>query len=143
MWTSILSTHSHLHLKTNSLTLPVQFWICFLHSVSVHFRTSVVLVPHLAAIPKLPRIQLQVHFSRTCPICTDDIEDEYHFLFKCTNNKKLRNSFFEYLSETLKEFHEKNEKDKIILLFHSKNKQTINKFAKFVYQSFQAKSLTN
>ena len=53
--------------------------------------------------------------------------------------------FFEYLSETHKEFQEKNEKDKIILLFHSKNKQTINKFAKFVYQSFQAKSkeLTN
>ena len=78
--------------------------------------------------------------ERTCPICTDDREDEYHFLFNCTNNKKLRNSFFEYLSETHKEFHEKNEKDKIILLFHSKNKLTINKFAKFVYQSFQAKS---
>ena len=83
--------------------------------------------------------------ERTCPICTDDMEDEYHFLFKCTNNKKLRNSFFEYLSKTHKEFHEKNEKDKIILLFHSKNKQTINKFARFVDQSFQAKSkeLTN
>ena len=38
--------------------------------------------------------------ERKCPICTDDIEDEYHFLFKCTNNKKLRNSLFEYLSET-------------------------------------------
>ena len=48
--------------------------------------------------------------ERKCPICTDDIEDEYHFLFKCTNNKKLS-------------------------LFHSKNKKTINKFAKFVYQS--------
>ena len=64
--------------------------------------------------------------ERTCPVCTDDIEDEYHFLFKCTNNRKLRNSFFEYLSETHKEFHEKNEKDKIILLFHLENKQTIN-----------------
>ena len=51
--------------------------------------------------------------ERKCPICTDDIEDEYHFLFKCTNNKKLTNSFFEYLSETHKEFHEKNEKAKI------------------------------
>ena len=35
--------------------------------------------------------------ERKCPVCTDDIEDEYHFLFKCTNNKKLRNSFCEYL----------------------------------------------
>ena len=68
------------------------------------------------------------------------MEDEYHFLFKCESNKKLWNSFFEYLSETHKEFHEKNEKDKIKLLFHSKNKQTINKFPKFVCQSFHAKS---
>ena len=73
--------------------------------------------------------------ERKCPVCTDDIEDEYHFLFKCTNNKRLRNTYQRH-----KEFHEKNEKDKIKLLFHSKNKQTINKFAKFVYQSFQAKS---
>ena len=61
--------------------------------------------------------------ERKCPICTDDIKDEYHFLFKCTNNKKLRNSFSEYLSETHKKFHEKNEKNKIKLLFNSKNKQ--------------------
>ena len=78
--------------------------------------------------------------ERKYPVCTDDIEEQYHFLFKCTNNKKLRNFLFEYLSETLTEFHEKNEKDKIKLLFHSKNKQTIDKFDKFVYHSFQAKS---
>ena len=48
--------------------------------------------------------------ERKCPICTGDIKDEYHFLFNCTNNKKLRNSLFEYLSETHKELHEKNEK---------------------------------
>ena len=60
--------------------------------------------------------------ERKCPTCRDDIEDEYHFLFKCTDNKKLRNSFFEHLSETHKEFHEKNENDKIKLLFNSKNK---------------------
>ena len=50
--------------------------------------------------------------ERKCPICTDDIEDEYHFLFKCTNNKKLKNSLFEYLSETHKEFHEKTKRIK-------------------------------
>ena len=48
--------------------------------------------------------------ERKCPIFTDDIEDEYHFLFNYTNNKKLRNSFFEYLSETYKEFHKKKTK---------------------------------
>ena len=78
--------------------------------------------------------------KRKCPVCTDDIEEEYHFLFKYTNNKKLRNSLFEYLSEIHEEFHGKNERDKIKLLFHPKNKQIINKFAKFFCQSFQAKS---
>ena len=67
--------------------------------------------------------------ERKCPTCRDDIEDEYHFLFKCTNNEKLRNSSFKYLSETNEEFHEKNEKDKIKLLFNSKSKQTINKLS--------------
>ena len=40
--------------------------------------------------------------QRKYPICTDDIEDEYHFLFKCTNKKKAQELIFEYLSETHK-----------------------------------------
>ena len=37
--------------------------------------------------------------------------------------RKLRNSFFKYLSETHEEFHEKNEKEKTKLLSSSKIKE--------------------
>ena len=104
------------------------------HSLHIETRRSKRYDNDLKAYTNTPRGE------RKCPIRTDDIEDEYQFLFKCTNNKKLRNLLFEYLSETYKEFHEKNEKDKIKLLFHSKISKSINKFAKFVCQTFQAKS---
>ena len=117
-------------------------WSASLSSLSINFL--LVLATH-TYMKDLKAYTNTPGRDRKCTFCTGDIEDEYHFLFKCTNNKSVRNSFFEYLSKTRKEFHEKNEKDKIKLLFHSKNKQTFNKFCRFVYQSFQAKSkeLTN
>ena len=32
--------------------------------------------------------------ERTCSVCVNEIEDEYHFLFECKKNKELRKEFY-------------------------------------------------
>ena len=78
--------------------------------------------------------------ERKCCTCPEEIEDEYHFLFRCTRNHNLRRIFYKEVSKKHTTFSESNEKEKIKILFDCTDTETIKKFAKFVYQSFHIKS---
>ena len=52
--------------------------------------------------------------QRICPLCKQDIEDEYHFIMKCQNLDELRNKFFYEIISVVPHFfsHEQHRKTK-------------------------------
>ena len=76
--------------------------------------------------------------KRTCDICNEKVEDEYHFLFECQVNKQLRDKFLNEMN-TLNGYNFKtmNHFDKTKLLFETTDKYILNMFGKYVYTSFE------
>ena len=75
--------------------------------------------------------------ERTCSSCTNKIEDEYHFLFECSQNLDLREKFFENIERNNCCFDDLDDKNRTMLLFTNKDESVICQLAKFVYDSFK------
>ena len=69
---------------------------------------------------------------RTCSSCTNKIEDEHHFLFKCSQNLDLREKFFENIKRNDCCFGDLDDKNRTILHFTNKDESIICQLAKFV-----------
>ena len=77
--------------------------------------------------------------ERRCQTCPNEVEDEYHFLFKCQRNLALRRECLNQMESIESGFKNKKSKEKVLALFASKNSKVINLFAKYVFQSFSTK----
>ena len=76
--------------------------------------------------------------KRTCDICKEKVEDEYHFLFECQVNKQLRNKFLIEMNTLIGDnFKTMNHFDKTKLLFETTDKYILNMFGNYVYISFK------
>ena len=79
--------------------------------------------------------------KRTCSVCVNEIEDEYHFLFECKKNKELRKEFYQKITLIKENFITMNNSEKVQFLFglSETEKGTICQFSKFVCQSFKVR----
>ena len=73
--------------------------------------------------------------ERRCQTCPNEVEDEYHFLFKCQRNLALKREFLNQMESIKSGFKNKESKEKVLALFASKNLKVINLFAKYVFQN--------
>ena len=77
--------------------------------------------------------------ERRCQTCPNEVEDEYHFLFKYQRNLAMRREFLNQIESIESGFNNKESKEKVLASFASKNSKVINLFAKYVFQSFSVK----
>ena len=79
--------------------------------------------------------------ERTCSVCVNEIEYEYHFLFECKKNKELRKEFYQKITLTKKNFITMNNSEKVQFLFSlsETEKGTICQFSESVCQSFKVR----
>ena len=50
--------------------------------------------------------------NRLCPLCNQDVEDEYHFMTQCRNLNKTRTSLFNKITDVIPDFINLNNTDK-------------------------------
>ena len=76
--------------------------------------------------------------KRSCDICKEKVEEEYHFLFECQVNKQFRDKFLNEMNTLIGDnFKTMNHFDKTKLLFETTDKCILNIFGKYVYTSFE------
>ena len=76
--------------------------------------------------------------KRTCDICKEKVEYEYHFLFECQVNKQLQDKFLNEMNTLIGDnFKTMNHFDKTKLLFQTTDKYILNMLGKYVYSSFK------
>ena len=76
--------------------------------------------------------------KRTCDICKEKVEDEYHFLFECQVNKQLRDKFVNEMNTLVGDnFKTMNHFDETKLLVETTDKYILHMFGKYVYTSFE------
>ena len=77
--------------------------------------------------------------KRTCDICKEKVEYEYHFLFECQVNKQPRDKFLNEMNTLIGDYFKTiNHFDKTKLLFETTDKYILNVCGKYVYTSFKA-----
>ena len=54
--------------------------------------------------------------QRICPLCKQEIEDEYHFVMKCQNLDELSNKFFDEIISVVPHFSAMNNTEKFNLV---------------------------
>ena len=71
--------------------------------------------------------------ERLCPICElQEVEDEFHFLFRCPNNELLRNSWFIELRNRVPDIDFFDEQEQLRIIFENCHRQA----SKFIKRSF-------
>ena len=74
-------------------------------------------------------------FQRICTLCNSgEIEDEYHFLLKCSKYDDLRSQFIK------KYYFRRPSMEKVVQLLSVKNKSTSLKLGKFIQQAFKRRT---
>ena len=72
--------------------------------------------------------------ERTCTYCPNEIvDDEFHFILKCSKNQSERNILFSKISNLHNTL---SEEDLFIYLLSTNNEYHIRAFGKFLYDSF-------
>ena len=82
--------------------------------------------------------------ERTCSVCVNEIEDEYHFLSECEKNKAFRKEFYRKITPIRENFVTVNISEKVQFLVSLSSLSEIEKgttceFLKFVCQSFKVR----
>ena len=73
---------------------------------------------------------------RTCSFClSDEVENEYHFLFPCTFYEKIRKKIFLEIHEKYSHFNSVNNTSKTLFLFNSVGPFVFRSTAAFVFES--------
>ena len=80
-------------------------------------------------VPKTPTSE------RVCSVC-QEVEDEIHFLIRCTRYNSLRNEFFGKIYQISPNFTSLNDNEKYVFLMTSCNKQLMVWLGKFVHEIF-------
>ena len=70
-----------------------------------------------------------------CSVC-QEVEDEIHFLIRCTRYNSLRNEFFGKIYQISPNFTSLNDNEKYVFLMTSCNKQLMVWLGKFVHEIF-------
>ena len=77
---------------------------------------------------------------RLCLLCNEDnVEDECHFLFRCTLYSDLRSTFINCFSPNVNHFHSLSDAEKLKLVMKSDN---IKHTALFIYKAFSKRRQT-
>ena len=84
---------------------------------------------HTIRYEQLPREK------RICDICKGKVEDEQHFILECALNENLRQDLLSKLE--IKHIQLWNETEKIKYFFETASESDLQKFAKFVSNSFE------
>ena len=79
--------------------------------------------------------------QRKCTEC-DKTEDELHFLTECRRFNDERKSLYDAIFKTCENFIELSNKDKMIYMMSTCDKDVINKLGKFVLQCMQKAGYT-
>ena len=77
--------------------------------------------------------------QRICKLCKMDVEDEFHFLIRCSKLNNVRTTFFKELTNIVPSFQTKNEYEKFAYILKSKDFDLNNLCITFVYDMFQAR----
>ena len=78
--------------------------------------------------------------NRICEYCTAKlIDDEAHFILKCTYHTVERRKLFESARDVIYNFDRLPDKNKFVKLVSSLEKPVIKALAKFVYTAFMAR----
>ena len=75
----------------------------------------------------LPRYINTPQGERTCSVCVNEIEDEYHLLFECEKNKALRKEFYRKITPIKSNFVTMNNSEKVQFLFNLSSLPEIEK----------------
>jgi hypothetical protein len=82
--------------------------------------------------PPLSHSKIPVE-QRICPLCKQEIEDEYHFIMKCQNLDELRNKFFDEIISVVPHFSAMNNTEKFNFIYKFKFKTFIDiKYSKWI-----------
>ena len=84
--------------------------------------------------PQTPREQ------RTCKICSQQIESEYHFLMKC-NLYGSRQSFFDAVSTSVPQFQSLNSRQKFLFLMTQEDEQITDHLATLIQKWLSLRNL--
>ena len=59
--------------------------------------------------------------QRICPLCKQEIEDEYHFIMKCQKLDELRNTFFDEIISVVSPFSAMNNTEQFNFILSSQD----------------------
>ena len=73
--------------------------------------------------------------ERICQKCSEnEIEDEIHFLFKCSENKVGREQLFLQISQKCKNFTSLSNEQKLVWMLNCEDQSILTSVGKFIYE---------
>ncbi len=93
---------------------------------------------HILLIEKGRHTKLD-YSKRTCPHCTDALEDEFHFIFDCVRYQNDRNKIMTYMNNKYKHFQALSDHNKCIYLMNLEG-EDLKQFSEFCHKSYQIRS---
>ena len=75
--------------------------------------------------------------ERICLLCKNGVEDEIHFVMKCTQFEKLRAKMLQLVENKYVAFKNLNDEQKPFYLFTNKDKEVCRCISKFTFEGFK------
>ena len=130
------SDHYKIERYITLLKITEDIEVVWQSSDAVHIDSKLKLVGILKFIMNIPLgMDNYQEKKRICDICKDKVADEQHFILECKLNENLRQDLFSNLE--IKHIQPWNETEKIKCFFETASESDLQKFAKFVSNSFE------
>ena len=75
--------------------------------------------------------------ERICPLCKNGVEDEIHFVMKCTQFEELRAKMLQLVENKYITFKSLNDEQKLFYLFTNEDKEVCRGISKFTFEGFK------
>ena len=102
-------------MKLNSFYIQMLTEVQFLVLYKIPISNSILL-----NIEKGRQLKIPVE-QRICPLCKQEIEDEYHFIMKCQNLDELKNKFFDEIISVVPHFSAMNNTENFNFILSSQD----------------------
>ena len=102
-------------MKLNSFYIQMLTEVQFLVLYKIPISNSILLNIEKGRHLKIPVEQ------RICPLCKQEIEDEYHFIMKCQNLDELKNKFFDEIISVVPHFSAMNNTENFNFILSSQD----------------------
>ena len=75
--------------------------------------------------------------ERICPLHKNGVEDEIHFVMKCTQFEELRAKMLQLVENKYIAFKSRNDEQKLLYLFRKEDKEVCHGISKFTFEGFK------